>query len=281
MPWIQKEQTLYWAGLVFSFLAVAVWESLQPRGPLRLRAERRWLNHVLLMFGSAFLNTLVFRGGPVLLALFTKERGWGLFHLVTVPAAAQWAITILAVDLCHYFTHWSFHNVGFLWRIHEVHHSDPDYDVSTGSRFHPLESLIAQASVFAVVLLLGTPAAAVFVSELLSLIVNFCVHANARLPGPIEKLARLALITPEIHRIHHSVEIRDQNGNLGQTLVVWDRIFGTYVGQSQHGQGEYPTGLKEFDGEETYGLGFLLAQPFRRRLSTPAETTNTEPASRG
>jgi sterol desaturase/sphingolipid hydroxylase (fatty acid hydroxylase superfamily) len=174
------------------------------------------------------------------------------------------AATILLLDLLNYAAHRTFHSVSFLWRVHEVHHSDPDYDVSTAARFHPIEVVGVQGAHLAVIALLAPPALAVFIAGLLTEVLNLFVHANASLPGWVERWLRIVFITPDLHRIHHSEDIGEQQRNLGQTFAFWDRLFGTFQ-QDEPRAGEITTGLKGFQNAESFGLGFMLMGPFQSR----------------
>ena len=171
----------------------------------------------------------------------------------------------MLLDLSRYWTHRAFHSVPFLWRIHEVHHSDPDYDVSTAGRFHPAEVLLEQAGYLLAIAILAPPVIAVFASELIALVLNLFAHANASLPGSLEGALRLAIITPDLHRIHHSEEVQEQQTNFGQTFTCWDRWFGTLANASATGEKERNTGIRELRNSGSLRLRFTLSEPFRRR----------------
>jgi sterol desaturase/sphingolipid hydroxylase (fatty acid hydroxylase superfamily) len=152
--------------------------------------------------------------------------------------------------------------MNLLWRIHEVHHSDADFDVSTAVRFHPVESIVTQALYLGAIALLAPPPAAVFASQILIVAENLFVHANKSLPPAVERILRWIVITPDVHRIHHSEEFADQNLNFGQFFPWWDRLFGTFVSEPTRGPENFSTGLKELRGADTMAIGYMLAAPF-------------------
>ena len=263
MDWIRLESPVYWSLMVGVFLAVAIWESFLPRRKLSLSPEQRWSRHGMMLVLTFGALALVLRISPVATAALYANRG-GLLSTTAIPYAIRFAATILLLDLLQYGVHWSFHHVGFLWRIHEVHHSDPDFDVSTAARFHPLDALVTQGVVLAAVVLLSPPVSAVFVAEMLKVTLNFLEHANASLPEPLERAVRLVLVTPDLHRIHHSDDEHEQSRNLGQIFPWWDRLAGTYIGHAAAGGEQFATGLKGFQNAASIGVGFMLGEPFRR-----------------
>ncbi|MEZ5355923.1 MAG: sterol desaturase family protein [Bryobacteraceae bacterium] len=265
MEWIQIENRTLTTAFVAIFLALAVWESWQPRRALTEPTARRWVYHGVLYAVTVILYALAVRTSPVLVALAVEAKPWGLLNREWIPWPARFAAGILVLDLVHYATHRLFHTFGALWRIHEVHHSDVDYDVSTAVRFHPVEVAATSAIYLAVIALMAPPAVAVFTAELHTTVVNLLSHANVSLPWPVERAVRLVLITPDLHRIHHSTDIVDQNRNFGQSLVWWDRLLGTYSGQTRSRQGKFSTGLAGLPAG-TYGaIADLFLAPFRRR----------------
>jgi sterol desaturase/sphingolipid hydroxylase (fatty acid hydroxylase superfamily) len=268
MPWIKILSAAYWVLFVAAFLAVAVWESFQPKRALSAPAERRWGRHALLLAVSSVAQKAVFRVSPVVVAVAAANSRFGVFNKPWLPFVVRCGAAVLLLDLVQYGVHRTFHSVSFLWRIHEVHHSDPDYDVSTAGRFHPLEVIAVQGVNLAAVALLALPPIGVLVSGLLGLVINFFVHANASLPGWAERLLRSMIITPDLHRIHHSEEIGEQQRNLGQTFSWWDRLFGTYLAKPAAGEAGIVTGIKGLQNGESLGLGFMLAEPFRARSKT-------------
>ena len=263
MPWDRIEGPAYWICFVAMFLAVAVWESFQPKRKLSIAAERRWKNHGALLVIAIATATLVLRASPVVLSVIVAGSRFGILNKPWAPLIVRGAIAVVLLDMLQYWIHWSFHHVPWLWRVHQVHHSDPDYDVSTAARFHPLEVLFTQAVRLGAIALLAPPAAAVLIAELLTVILNLSAHANASLPSWMEKVLRAVLITPDLHRVHHSRDIGEQQRNLGQTFPWWDRVFGTYTARSASREGDFRTGLEGLENYDCLGIGFMLAEPFR------------------
>jgi sterol desaturase/sphingolipid hydroxylase (fatty acid hydroxylase superfamily) len=281
MYWVRVASSAYWIAFVGAFLAVAVWESVRPLRPLGCAAGRRWRNHAVLSAVSILCSALVLRGSPVLIALAVQDSGYGVLNRASIPYWMSFAATLPALDLVVYAGHRLFHSVHFLWRIHEVHHSDADFDVSTAVRFHPLESIVTEGLYLGAVALLAPPPAAVFTSQILTLVENLFVHANKSLPPAVERLLRWIVITPDIHRVHHSEELADQNLNFGQFFPWWDRLFGTFASAPARGTEHLATGLKELRGIDTTPIVYMLAAPFRRapRITTASTTPSRTPRS--
>jgi sterol desaturase/sphingolipid hydroxylase (fatty acid hydroxylase superfamily) len=265
VSWVKTASIAYWLLFVGTFLAVAVWESFRPKIPLSAPVEHRWGRHALLLAICAVIQKVVLSVSPLVVAAGAAGSHFGVLNRPWMPYAFRCLATVLLLDLVEYFVHRAFHGVHFLWRVHEVHHSDPDFDVSTAGRFHPMEVLTARAANLAAVALLAPPVVAVVASELLTVVLNLFTHANAALPRPVEKLLRSVFITPDLHRIHHSLEYVEQQTNFGQTFSWWDRLFGTYLGQPAAGEAGIVTGVEGTDSKTSLRLRFLLAQPFQSR----------------
>ncbi len=234
---------LYWIMFVAAFFAVALWESFAPSRPLATSTSRRWGNHALLFCVTAALQTAAVRLLPVGAATLVQSSGLGLLNQASVPFWFRFVVTIFLLDLLQYWIHRTYHTFGMLWRVHAVHHSDTDYDVSTAVRFHPLELLPAQALHVGAVLLLAPPPIAVLCSELVAMLVNFAVHANAALPRAVESILGKVFVTPGLHRIHHSDNPADHGRNFGQTFAIWDRLFGTFAAEAR--EKDFSTGVKD------------------------------------
>lgn len=268
MNWARIEAPAYGICFVAVFLAVAVWESLQPRRELSIPAERRWRNHGVMLVGGAIATALL-RFSPVAVSMLAAGNPFGLLNRSWMPFAMRCMLAVVLLDALQYWIHWSFHRVPLLWRIHEVHHSDPDYDVSTGARFHPLEVFWTQGLRLGAVALLAPPPAALIGIEALIVILNLAAHANASLPVRADQILRLAFITPDMHRIHHSRDAGEQQRNLGQTFSWWDRLFGTYTDRGAGGD-DFRTGVDGLEGYDTLGVAFMLREPFRQREAPEA-----------
>jgi sterol desaturase/sphingolipid hydroxylase (fatty acid hydroxylase superfamily) len=260
MDWISLEGPAYSVMLVVAFLGVAMAESQRPARELTLPAGRRWGNHAVLMVLGSMLLMAAYRASPLLVAAGAQGRGWGLLNHEWIPGPVRVAGALLLLDFFHYAAHRLFHSFYFLWRIHEVHHSDADYDIGTSLRFHPLEALLTRGLYLLWVAVLAPPVGVVFAAEMLTLVVNSFVHGNVALPGWLERGLGRVIITPGLHRLHHSVDMTDQNRNFGQMFVWWDRMLGTYR-ETPRGPGE--TGVEGFDGRN--GAWALVLAPFRRR----------------
>ena len=271
MPWIKSVGATYWALYTATFFALAIWESFRPKRALHFSTERRWGRHAMLLALSGAALAAIFRVTPVVLATAVAGSRFGILNRPWLPFTVRFVMALLALDLAHYGMHKIFHSVPYLWRVHQVHHSDPDYDVSTAARFHPLEVVLAQAAYLGVVALLAPPPAAAFAAELLTVVFNLFEHANVDVPPWAEKRLRRVVITPGLHRIHHSEEAAEQYRNLGQTFSWWDRLFGTYLAQAAAGEGGIVTGISGRRNERSLGLGFMLAEPFERKPETRKE----------
>ncbi len=274
--WQKIEARSYWLLLVISFLAVAMWESRYARFALTVSAERRWSRHGILMLLYSVTWMAIYRAGPVVVALRVADSRFGLLNRPAVPYAVRFVLTILALDFVRYTAHWTEHHIPLLWRLHQVHHSDPDFDVSTGFRNHPLDVVYTQGTVLAAVALLAPPVAAVLVFELLICAESFFGHANARLPAWIEKPLRAVVVTPDMHRIHHSMDAREQTRNLGDLFPWWDRLLGTYLAHPAAGEDRIEVGLAGVDRARSVDISYMLAEPFLAQPASP-EPSATAP----
>lgn len=262
---LQAAAIWQWGVLAGCFLFVAIWETRQPRRALAWPAGRRWSLHAIL-FAIALLGVpLLLRVSPIAAAASIEATGSPGFAATIrhLPGAAAVILTFLLLDLTQYVVHRILHLVPALWRIHELHHSDPDFDVATAARFHPLEVLTTTAAQLAAVALFAPPAWAVLVSQLIAMSANLISHGNVALPRPLEQLLRRALITPDLHRVHHSADPRDYSRNFGQSLAIWDRAFGTLLESPAAGPDHMRMGVPGMDGEDSLRLGYLLMRPFR------------------
>jgi len=266
----------YWSLFVVTFLAVAIWESAQPKRELAWPAGRRWGRHGLLLVIAGVISTAVFRMSPIALAAAVSGSRFGILNRPWLPFLARCVAAVILLDLVHYATHRAFHSFAILWRVHEVHHSDPDFDVSTAGRFHPIEVVLVQGASFAAVAVLAPPPVAVFAAGVIAMLLNFFAHANSSLPKWLDAPVRAVLVTPDMHRIHHSEEIVEQSRNFGQSFVWWDRLFGTYLAEPAAGE-NMTTGIAGVKAVTSLGLGFMLAEPFRRSRADKATAANVRP----
>jgi sterol desaturase/sphingolipid hydroxylase (fatty acid hydroxylase superfamily) len=245
------------------FALMAIWEALAPRRARLLPRRVRWLHNLALVVLNSLILRLLFPVAAVGFALLTAERGWGLLNAFDVPFWWAFALSVIALDFAIYLQHVMFHAVPLLWRLHRVHHADADIDVTTGARFHPIEILLSMLIKFAAIAVLGAPAAAVLVFEVLLNATAMFNHANLRLLESVDRLLRMILVTPEMHRIHHSMEAAETNSNFGFNLPWWDRLFGTYRDRARLPQESMAIGVKGLTGsDEAVKLMGLLALPF-------------------
>jgi sterol desaturase/sphingolipid hydroxylase (fatty acid hydroxylase superfamily) len=262
VPWIRIESAAYWGVFVTAFLAFAIWESFRPKHNPG-RTERRWGKHGILLIICTVATVGLYRVSPVVMAVKVGGSKFGLLNKPWLPFAVRCMVAVLALDLLKYATHWISHSVGLLWRVHQVHHSDPQFDVSTGLRVHPIEVAWTQGVYLLGVAIVAPPVVAVMIVELVSVFQSFFSHANASLPRWLDKPLRMLFVTPDMHRIHHSEEIADQFKNLSDIFPWWDRLFGTYAAAPAAGEEGIVTGLKGCQNDGSLDIGFMLAQPFR------------------
>jgi sterol desaturase/sphingolipid hydroxylase (fatty acid hydroxylase superfamily) len=249
---------------LLAFVILAVWETFRPRRVAVASTARRWTSHAALWLISDVAVGWIYRASIVVTAAAVSGSRYGLLNREIVPFWARCAIAVLLLDLVRYGQHYLYHSVGVLWRIHKVHHADPDYDWSTGLRFHPVEALLTHGSYLAIVAGIAPPPAAVFGLELANIAVNFFVHANVAPPRAVDALLRHVLITPDIHRIHHSAVVAEQNTNFGVVFPWWDRLFGSYLPEPSAGQDKMAFGLPEIARERDLSLGAMLSLPLRK-----------------
>lgn len=266
MPTPQHEAAIRF-GCFFGILAVmALWEWLAPRRPLTQSKPLRWSSNL----GLALLNNVVWRllipAGAVGITITVQARGWGLFNRVEWPAWFEVAASVVLLDLAIYIQHWAFHRIGWLWRLHLVHHVDLDFDTTTGIRFHTVETLLSFAWKAVVITLLGAPALAVMIFEIVLNATALFNHSNARLPLWLDQVLRLALVTPDMHRVHHSIEDHETNSNYGFCLSWWDFLFRTYDAQPDAGHDGMTIGRPQFRESNVERLPFMLLLPFQRNL---------------
>lgn len=244
------------------FALIAIWEVLAPRRSLTTSKTMRWLSNL----GIAFLNPvgvrLVTPIMPVTLALLAQKSGWGLLNNFALPYWLPVVIGVAVLDLVIYLQHVVFHTVPALWRLHMMHHADLDFDMTTGLRFHPIEMLLSMGIKLSVVVVIGPPALAVLIFEILLNTTSMFNHGNIRLPSTIDRRLRLLVVTPDMHRVHHSVTIRETNSNFGFNLPWWDRLLGTYRDQPAAGHEGMTIGLAQFRDPKRLTFLWMLALPF-------------------
>ena len=250
------------------FIAVlvlcAVLEALFPRRQRSQQRSTRWLTNL----GMVFLNSVVLRlMGPVAalsVAAYAQSQGWGLLSWLAIPSVLAVVVAMVLLDFAIYWQHVLSHKIPVLWCLHRVHHADRDIDVTTGIRFHPIEVMLSMVYKCAIVLLLGAPVIAVFLFEVLLNASAMFNHANMRLPLWLDRLLRTAIVTPDMHRVHHSVIEKETNSNYGFCLSIWDRWFGSYIPQPSKGHDAMTIGLQEYQHEKPARILWCLRLPFLR-----------------
>lgn len=248
----------YFGTIILVSLLEVVVPRREPGGALRLR----WLSNFGITVIDSVLLRVLFPLAGFGWAIYCTGHGWGLFNQISAPSWLTFAITLLSLDLATFAQHYLLHHVPLFWRMHQTHHSDIDCDFSTAVRFHPLESIYTTTVFTATIAVLGLPAAAVFVSQLLSTIISFTEHGNVSVPAPVDRVLRLFIVTPDVHRVHHSAAVSDTNSNYGTLFTWWDRLFGTYVAEPAAGREHVTFGLADFSERRHQTLSGLLAQPF-------------------
>jgi sterol desaturase/sphingolipid hydroxylase (fatty acid hydroxylase superfamily) len=242
---------------------MAAWEIAAPRRRQEIPRLLRWSNNLGLLAVDVALVRLVFPVAVVGLALVMQDRGWGLLNLWHLPFWFKVVLAVLALDLAIYLQHVMFHAVPALWRLHRVHHADLEFDASTGVRFHPVEILLSMAIKLGVVAALGPPAIAVLIFEVLLNATALFNHSNVRLPLWIDRPLRLLVVTPDMHRVHHSILPEETNSNFGFNLPWWDRLLGTYRAQPRDGHEGMTLGIEQFRTPTDLRLDRMLVQPLR------------------
>jgi len=245
---------------------MALWEAAAPRRRSEFSRVRRWPHNLALLAIDVAVVRIVAPGAAIAVAMAGEANGWGLLNSIAPP---QWLAIVAAVvflDLAIYFQHVTFHAVPALWRLHRVHHTDLEFDVTTGTRFHPLEIVISTGIKCAAVAAIGAPAVAVLLFEILLNATAMFNHANVRLPQRVDWFLRWIVVTPDMHRVHHSIVHNESSSNFGFNATWWDRLFGTYRAQPADGHEAMTVGVDAFRTSYDLRVDRLLIQPL---LDTP------------
>ncbi len=266
--WLMQYEVTIRLGSFFGvFVLMATWEIFAPCRPLTASKMVRWLNNL----GIVLFNNLLLRWlSPIAalgLALLAEEAHWGVLNHIDLPVWLGIIIAIILLDGIIYLQHVMFHALPLLWRLHRMHHADIDFDVTTGSRFHPFEIMLSLLIKFAAILLLGPPVVAVLLFEVILNVMAMFNHSNIVLPVTIDRWLRRLIVTPDMHRIHHSIQPHETNSNFGFNLSLWDRLFGTYQAQPAQGHQKMQIGLNQFREPKYLTLPWLLILPFIGKVS--------------
>ncbi len=261
---LENEREIYSVAFFGTLAIVALWEGLRPRRQGTQPLRTRWAGN----FGLALINVLLIHFSlPVVAVAFSilvAENGYGLFPVIGLTGWLAIPFGILAIDLGRWVQHFLLHRIPLLWRLHRIHHADHDYDFTVGFRFHPIEALCTAAFVFPVILLFGPPPVAVAVVEICAAVSGLIVHANAGVGERADRYLRFIFVTPDMHRIHHSIDERENNSNFAAVFSFWDRLFGIYIGRPAAGQVGMTIGLPDLRNPRCLKLGWMLAAPFRQ-----------------
>jgi sterol desaturase/sphingolipid hydroxylase (fatty acid hydroxylase superfamily) len=259
-------------GFFFGILIImALWEVLTPRRVLTTSKTLRWANNLGLVFFNSFILRLLFPAAAVGVAVTASQQGWGLFNIYELSPWLTVIASVVIMDFVIYLQHVMVHAIPALWRLHRVHHADPDYDVTTGARFHTLEIILSMLIKFATIVLLGPPVVAVVLFEVILNATAMFNHANVRLPAGVDRVLRWFVVTPDMHRVHHSTEDDEANSNFGFSLPWWDRLFGTYRDQPRGGHEGMTIGIRKYrDAKDVSWITGMLVLPFRGKISSYA-----------
>lgn len=258
-PWIRA------AGFAGVLVLCAWWESALPRRARSRPRRKRWPSNLGIVVLNTLLIRLLFPVAAVGVAVIAHDRGWGMLNQAALPAPLAFVIGFVALDFVIYLQHVMVHAVPLLWRFHRMHHADVDFDVTTAGRFHPVEIALSMLWKMGVVLVLGPTAATVVAFEVVLNASSTFNHANGRLPSFVDRIVRLLIVTPDMHRVHHSTNAQETNSNFGFNLSLWDRLLGTYRSQPIAGHEHMTIGLNAFRSPDEERLDCMLLQPLKGR----------------
>ena len=277
---LNHEPTIRLITFLTVLIGMMVWEVATPRRRQEIPKVLRWTNNLSLVVIDTAILRLAFPVLAVGLAGIAKTNGWGLFNMIDLPLWIAVIFAIMLLDLATYLQHIVFHAVPGLWRLHRMHHADLEFDATTGLRFHPAEIVVSMTIKLALVLAIGAPAVAVLAFEVILNAASIFNHSNIALSSAMDRVVRLFLVTPDMHRVHHSIEPRETNTNFGFSVPWWDRLFGTYLAQPAKGHLEMTIGIEQFRSRRELWLDRMLVQPVRgiavgkanREQSVPKKT---------
>ena len=271
---IQHVHQIHIYEMVGMGILISLLECIIPLRPAADTLKLRWVGNLALMILSFLIVGIALPMFGYGWASYCEEHGWGLFHHFRVPGWFNAIVTFLALDLLVYGRHRLAHTSSLLWRMHRLHHTDNDIDFTTTFRFHPLDALLIIVLEGGLIALLGASAIGVVAFRLISTIIDFTSHANVKLPAAFDRLVRRIVITPYMHRIHHSQKLEEGTSNYGNVLPIWDRVLGTYLADPADGYVELQPGLAEFTERKHQSLPWMLAQPFLSDPSTVRSGVN-------
>jgi sterol desaturase/sphingolipid hydroxylase (fatty acid hydroxylase superfamily) len=245
------------------FVIMAVWELVAPRRAQAIGRGWRWPNNLGVVIVDAAVVRVLLPAGAVGVALVAEAHGFGLFNFIAAPFWIAVAISVVVLDVAIYLQHVMFHAVPALWRLHRMHHADLEFDVTTGLRFHPAEIVLSLLIKFSVVAALGAPAVSILIFEVLLNATSMFSHSNVRIPSEVDRILRRLVVTPDMHRVHHSIVPQETNSNFGFNVPWWDRLFGTYRAQPAAGHDAMTIGIEQFREKDELRLDRMMVQPLR------------------
>jgi sterol desaturase/sphingolipid hydroxylase (fatty acid hydroxylase superfamily) len=275
---------VWWLIFGSAFVVTALCETFWPFRALPTSTPRRWTSNSILFAASSLVIVCAYQLTGIALAFTIRLSPYALLNRMHASYALRFALGFAAVDLTGYFGHRLFHAVSLLWRVHRVHHTETDLDLTTGFRFHPIEGLLSQGLQLLMIALLGPPPAAVAAAGLATVVQDFFTHGNLRVPQAVDRFLSFLFITPTLHRTHHSELLLEQNGNFGTIFSLWDRLFGTYLAEPSLGAAQVRCGLAELSNGSALSPAGLLLLPFKRvqtnnDSSRPAQSASASASS--
>ena len=265
---LQYELTIRLGAFIGVLITVALAEIAFPRRVLTVSRLRRWVSNLGIVFVNSALVRVLLPMTAAGFAVLAASRGWGAFNNLEAPVGVAVLTSVIILDFAIYLQHVMFHAVPLLWRLHRMHHADLDFDVTTGARFHPIEIVLSMLIKFSVIAVIGAPAVAVVIFEVVLNATAMFNHGNLRLPYALDRVLRLLIVTPDMHRVHHSIEDHETNSNFGFNLSLWDRVFGTYQAQPDAGHEAMTIGIRDYrEPRIASDLPGMLILPFLGRIT--------------
>jgi sterol desaturase/sphingolipid hydroxylase (fatty acid hydroxylase superfamily) len=240
-------------------------EALFPRKKRTQRRRDRWVTNIGIVIFYTVLMRLIFPLAAIGIAVIAAEKGWGLLNVLALPVWAHFVLSVILLDFAIYWQHVASHKIPILWSLHKMHHADRDIDATTGIRFHPIEIILSMIYKMVVVLLVGPMVVAVLVFEIILNALALFNHANVRLPLSVDRAIRKIFVTPDMHRVHHSVVKHETDSNFGFNLSIWDHLFGSYTAQPAAGHDDMIIGLPQYQSDKPSSILWSLKLPFLRR----------------
>ncbi len=260
---IENEAQLRLAVFITILAVMALAETVFPKKQRALPRAHRWTSNLMLVVIDSLVVRILFPIVAVGVASWAISQGWGLFNLIDLPMWLEIVISIIILDMMIYWQHVVSHHIPFLWALHKVHHADRDIDVTTGSRFHPIEIALSMAYKMILMIILGPAVLAVIIFEIILNGTAMFNHSNVKLPLKLDRILRGLIVTPDMHRVHHSVIVGETNSNYGFSLSIWDRLFKSYVAQPKLGHDGMTIGLEEHQNRGPASLSWSLSLPFK------------------